>query len=308
MGGLQKYTLAYPQLKAAFPDLVYCSITGFGQTGPYAARAGYDFMIQGMGGVMSLTGEPNGTPQKVGVAIADIMAGMYASNAILAALRHRDNGGGGQHIDLSLLDTQLAWLMNTATNYLTSNEVPARYGNAHPNIVPYQAFPTADGFLILAIGNDTQFQKFCGFAGCTGLAEDQRFASNPSRVVHRDTLVPMLNNIMQTKTSQQWLDGLENLGVPCGPINDLEQVFNDPQVQYREMKLSISHPLSGKGVESPAEPGTIDLVANPIRFSETPVRYRHPPPTLAQHTDEILETLLGMDKAQRERLRALDII
>ena len=300
VGGLKKYSLDYASLKDTFPALVYCSITGFGQTGPYAARAGYDFMIQGMGGIMSLTGEADGTPQKVGVAIADIMAGMYATTGILAALRHRDNGGGGQHIDLSLLDAQVGWLMNQATNYLTSGTEPARYGNAHPNIVPYQAFPTADGFVILAVGNDSQFAKFCEFAECAEFTADPRFATNPARVENRDALIPLLNNVMKTKSSKQWLDGLESLGVPCGPINTLSQVFNDPQVRHREMQMSMPHLVAGHG--------EVDLVANPIRMSETPVTYRLPPPTLAQHSDEVLAELLSLDADAREDLRAAKII
>ena len=299
VGGLAKYQLDYDALRTDFPALIYCSITGFGQTGPYAARAGYDFMIQAMGGIMSLTGEPEETPQKVGVAIADIMAGMYAATAILAALRHRDHGGGGQHIDIALLDSQVAWLMNTASNYLTSGRKPQRYGNAHPNIVPYQAFASSDGFIIVAVGNDSQFTKLCQFAGCPELSQDPRFASNPARVTNREALIPRLQEVLRQHSAEHWLRGLSERGVPCGPINELPQVFADPQVQHRQMRIQMPHPQAG---------GDIDLVANPLKLSQTPVRYRHPPPSLAEHTDEILQQLLAMEPEDCERLRRQGVL
>ncbi|MDR9468674.1 CaiB/BaiF CoA-transferase family protein, partial [Marinospirillum sp.] len=250
VGGLKKYGLDYASLKEKKPELIYCSITGFGQDGPYAQRAGYDFMIQGMGGLMSLTGlpddQPGGGPVKVGVAFADVFTGMYASNAILAALFQRQQSGLGTHIDLSLLDVQVGVLANQGLNYLTSGQVPQRLGNAHPNIVPYQAFATADGYMILAVGNDSQFQRFCLEIGCPELAEDQRFVSNQQRVAHREQLLPLLEPLLKKRSTAQWLEDLEKIGVPCGPINNLEEVFQDPQVKHRGMELELPHPQAGK--------------------------------------------------------------
>ncbi len=284
VGTLARYGLDYVSLSHINPRLVYCSLTGFGQTGPYAHRAGYDFMIQGMGGIMSLTGEPDGAPMKVGVAVADMMAGLYAVTGILAALQARHTSGTGQHIDLALLDTQVAWLGNMGQYYLTSGQLPDRVGNAHPTIVPYEVFAVADGHIILAIGNDSQFAKFCHFAGRADWAVDVRFATNPARVTHRETLLPLLRPVMLTKSKAEWLSGLEPLGVPCGPINNLDAVFADPQVKARGMTTTLPHPLSAQPIE---------LIASPLKFSATPVSYRHAPPTLGQHTADVLQDWLG---------------
>jgi len=287
VGGLAAYGLDYESLKAVNPRLVYCSITGFGQTGPYAPRAGYDFLIQGMGGLMSLTGRADGEdgagPQKVGVALVDIMTGLYATIAVLAALSHRDRTGEGQHIDLALLDVQVATLANQAANYLASGVAPKRLGNAHPNIVPYQDFPTADGDMILAIGNDGQFSRFCAIAGHPEWAADARFATNPARVANRGALIPLLRQATVMKTTTEWVAALEAEGVPCGPINRLDQVFADPQVQARGMKIELPHPTFGP----------VPLVASPIRLSQTPITYRQAPPALGEHTDEVLAEWLG---------------
>lgn len=298
-GTLAKYGLSYDDLRDAHPRLVYCSLTGFGQTGPYAARAGYDFLVQGMGGIMSLTGEPGGEPMKAGVAIADLMAGIYAAVAILAALRHRDQAGRGQHIDMALLDSQVAWLSNAAQYYLTSGQVTPRYGNGHPTIVPYQTFQAADGWIILAVGNDEQFRKFCAFAGRPELAADERYAKNRARVANRGELVPLLAGIIATKPAAYWLEGLEPLGVPCGPINRLDQVFTDPQVLARDMVVRMPHAAA-------AEP--VALVGSPLKFSDTPVNYRHAPPTLGQHTGEVLGDWLKLDGAIVEALRAKGVV
>ncbi|MFM2044809.1 MAG: hypothetical protein RLY86_3385 [Pseudomonadota bacterium] len=284
-GTLARYGLGYEELRAAHPRLVYLSLTGFGQTGPYANRAGYDFLVQGMGGIMSLTGEPAGPPMKTGVAIADLMAGMYAAVSILAALRHRDATGQGQHIDLSLLDAQVAWLSNAGQYFLTSGRAPARYGNGHPTIVPYQTFQAADGWIILAVGNDEQFRKFCAFAGHPEIAKDDRFAANRNRVRNRDTLVPLLAAIIRERPAADWLTGLEGVGVPCGPINDIAAVFADPQVLARGMRITMDH----------AAAGPVDLIGSPMKFSATPVTYRHAPPMLGQHTAEVLADWLGQD-------------
>ena len=300
VGGLKKYGLDYSSIKEEFPDLIYCSISGFGQTGPKSHRLGYDFMIQAMGGIMSVTGEPDGSPMKVGVGIADVMCGMYAAVSILAAVRHRNQsgnsaaGGNGQHIDLSLLDSQAAWLINSGSNYLTSGDNQHRLGNAHPNIVPYQAFQTSDSFFVLAVGNEIQFRKFCEFAGAPELPEDPRFKTNTDRVKNRKILAPVLNELTQQNSTQFWLEGLEKLQVPCGPVNTIKDVFDDPQIQHREMEISMPHPLSGKG--------QVSLIGSPVKMSETPVSYRNAPPTLGQHTDEILEEVLGMDEDERRVL------
>ncbi len=295
VGGLAKFGLAYDQVKGEFPRLVYCSISGFGQSGPYAPRPGYDFLIQGMGGIMSITGEPDGAPLKVGVGIADVMCGMYAAVSILSAIRHRDVAGAGQYIDLSLLDTQVAWLINGGLNYLTSREVPGRLGNGHPNIVPYQTFPSADGHFILAVGNDGQYRRFCEFAGVPELTTDERFATNEVRVHNRDVLVPLIAEATARQPSRHWLEGLEKRNVPCGPVNDLGQVFDDPQIRHRGMEVAVPHPLAGSG--------EVSLIGNPIRMSETPVTYRRGPPVLGQHTDEVLEEILGMNEKDRAALR-----
>ncbi|MFV3371620.1 CaiB/BaiF CoA transferase family protein [Pseudomonas sp. NY15435] len=297
VGGLKAYGLDYESLKALNPKLIYCSITGFGQFGPYAKRAGYDFMIQGLGGLMSLTGrsdaEEGAGPVKVGVALTDILTGLYSSTAILAALAHRDVSGIGQHIDMALLDVQVACLANQTLNYLTTGNPPRRLGNAHPNIVPYQDFPTADGDLILTVGNDGQFRKFAELAGHPEWATDERFATNQARVAHREVLIPLIRQATVMRTTAEWIAVLEQASVPCGPINDLAQVFADPQVIARGLRVDLPHPLAG----------TVPQVASPIRLSETPVEYRNAPPTLGQHTQEILEGVLGLDQAAIGKLR-----
>jgi crotonobetainyl-CoA:carnitine CoA-transferase CaiB-like acyl-CoA transferase len=300
VGGLAKYGLSYADLKDEFPGLVYCSITGFGQTGPYAHRAGYDFLAQGMGGIMSLTGEPEGEPVKVGVGISDVMCGMYASTAILAALRHKDKTGEGQHIDLALLDTQVAWLINEGLNYFLSGALPVRRGNAHPNIVPYQVFEVSDGYIIVAVGNDAQFRRFCAVAGLDALADDERFATNSARLANRDDLIPLIQDAMREQPHAFWLERLEAEGVPCGPVNNLDETFADPQVRHREMKVSVPNPA--------AAGGAVDLIGNPIKMSQTPVRYRRPPPQLGEHSDEVFDDLLNMEPAERDALRKKGVI
>ena len=302
VGAMARHGLGYEQLEAANPRLVYCSITGFGQTGPYRHRAGYDFLVQGMGGLMSITGEPDGEPgggpMKVGVAIADILTGMYAATAVLAALAHRDRSGRGQHVDLALLDVQVSMLANQAASYLVTGRAPARLGNAHPSIVPYQAFATRDGHIILAVGNDGQFARFCQVAGQPELAADQRFATNAGRVRHREALVPLLQAVLLERRSREWIEALEAAGVPCGPINDVAEVFDDPQVRHRGMRLDVPHPLCGE----------VPLVASPIRLSATPVACRTPPPLLGEHTREVLAGLLGMGERELEALRRQSVI
>ena len=297
VGGLQAYGLDYASLKEVNPDLIYCSITGFGQTGPYAKRAGYDFMIQGLGGLMSLTGRPDGEegagPLKVGVALTDILTGLYSTVAILAALAHRQHDGGGQHIDMALLDVQVACLANQAMNYLTTGVPPKRLGNAHPNIVPYQDFPTADGDFILTVGNDNQFRKFAELAGRGEWVQDSRFSTNKARVANRAVLVPLIRQVTVFKTTAEWVSQLEAVGVPCGPINDLAQVFQDPQVQARGLAIELPHVLAGR----------VPQVASPIRLSQTPVEYRNAPPLLGEHTDEVLQRVLGLTAGALEGLR-----
>lgn len=302
VGGLAAYGLDYESLKVINPRLIYCSITGFGQTGPYAKRAGYDFMIQGLGGLMSLTGRPEGEegagPMKVGVALTDILTGLYASVGVLAALNQREHSGIGQHIDVALLDVQVACLANQAMNYLTTGLSPKRLGNAHPNIVPYQDFPSADGNFILAVGNDGQFRKFCEVAGIAQLADDARFATNKARVAHRAELIPLLRQATVFKTTAQWIEQLEMAGVPCGPINDLQQVFADPQVQARGLRLDLPNAL---GSSTPQ-------VASPLRLSATPVAYCSAPPLLGQHTEALLRRLLDMSEGQVAELREAGVI
>ena len=302
VGGLAAYGLDYASLKAINPRLIYCSITGFGQTGPYAKRAGYDFMIQGLGGLMSLTGHPDdgegGGPVKVGVALTDILTGLYATVAVLAALAHRDRTGEGQHIDMALLDVQVACLANQAMNYLTTGLPPKRLGNAHPNIVPYQAFPTADGDLILTVGNDSQFRKFCEVAGHPEWGVDPRFVSNGQRVAHRSELIPLIRQATVFRSTAEWVRQLEAAGVPCGPVNDLAQVFADPQVVARGLRLDLPHPLAGSTPQ----------VASPLRLSASPVQYRQAPPLLGEHTEQVLSDVLGMDAGQIAALRAAGVI
>lgn len=299
-GGLAAYGLSYEDLRDAFPGLIYCSITGFGQTGPYANRAGYDFLAQGLGGIMSITGAPEGEPVKVGVGIADVMCGMYACTAILAALRHRDKTGLGQHIDVCLLDTQIAWLINEGVNYLVSGNVPIRRGNEHPNIVPYSVFEVADGHVILAIGNDGQFQRWCAFAGAEGLAQNPDYATNQQRLANRDALYVAMPIYMKQKTVSEWVDGLADHAVPCSPVNTIDQVFEDPHVKARKMRLDMPHPLAGQD----AHGGNAPLIANPVKFSETPVAYRHAPPLMGQHTDEVLREVLGVDDTECAAIKA----
>ena len=307
VGDMARYGLDYASLKAINPRLVYCSLTGFGQSGPYAPRAGYDYIIQGMGGLMSVTGERddlNGGPQKVGVAVADLFTGMYATVGILAALRHAERTGEGQHLDMALLDTQVAMLANLGANYLVSDQAPGRMGNAHQNIVPYQVFevaPRADSgkdFIILAVGNDGQYAKFCEVAGRPDLASEPRFVKNADRVRHRAELVPLLEAVMKTRPKADWLSALEAAKVPCGAINSLDEVFADPQVQARGMVTHWQHPLRAD----------LPLVSSPIKLEKTPVRTDRPPPMLGQHTDEVLGELLGVDAARLATLRDRQVI
>jgi crotonobetainyl-CoA:carnitine CoA-transferase CaiB-like acyl-CoA transferase len=301
-GDLARYGLGYEDLKAVNPRLVYCSVTGFGQTGPYRERPGYDFMIQGMGGMMSVTGEPDGAPgggpQRAGVPIADIITGMYASIAICAALASRaapgPHFGKGQHLDLALLDSQIALLAYQNTNYFSTGKPPARIGNLHPNIVPYQPFKASDGEVIVACGNDNLFRRFCEAAGRPELADDPRFATNGKRVENRAEMTRVIQEFFARRTKAEWLERLEAAGVPNGPINDLAQVFEEPQVKARGVKIELEH----------AAAGTLPLVASPMRFSGTPLEYRLPPPLLGEHTDEVLRELLGRSAAQIEALRA----
>ncbi|HDR9587807.1 TPA: CoA transferase [Burkholderia stabilis] len=302
VGQLKKYGLDYESLRAVKPDLIYCSVTGFGQTGPYAHRAGYDFIVQGIGGFMSITGErdgePGGGPQKAGVAIADLATGLYSTIAVLAALAHRDRTGEGQYVDMALLDVQVALLANMNTNFLASGKPPVRWGNAHPNIVPYQTFQTSDGWIIVAVGNDGQFRKFVEAGGQPELADDERFATNPSRVRHRDTLVPILAEMVKARGKANWIGALEAAGVPCGPINDLDEVFDNEQVVARGMQVSLPHPCGAD----------VKLVRNPIRMSATPPDARTAPPMLGAQTDDVLRDMLGYDDERIAALKAKQAI
>ena len=298
-GDLARRGLAYEQVRDRFPRLIFCSITGFGQTGPYRDRPGYDYMAQAMGGIMSVTGEPGGRPMKVGVGIADVMTGMYATAAILAALRHRDATGAGQHIDMALLDSQLAWLVNVGQGYLISGEEPPRLGNDHPNVVPYGVFAAADGPFVLGVGNDAQFRRFCAFAEAPELADDERFATNAARVRNRDALIPLIEDAVSRHPSRHWLEGLEGVKVPASPINTVAQAFADPQVRHRGMVTEIDHPLAEKPLR---------MTASPIRMSQTPVAYRHASPTLGQDTEAVLADLLGMGGAEVAGLRRRGVV
>ena len=300
VGNLAKFGLDYASLKAENPGLVYCSITGFGQTGPKAKRPGYDFMAQGLGGIMSITGPPGGEPHRVGIPIADLTAGLWATISINAALRHREVTGEGQHLDISLLDTQVSLLSIQGLNYLTSGEVPGLLGNAHPNIVPYQVFPTADGNIIVAVGNDDQFKRYCEFAGVPELINDERFVTNKARVQNREALTQILNEVMRQNPSAYWLEELEKNKITCGPINNIDQVFADTQVVARDMRIEMNHPATG------GEP--VSLIGSPSKMSVTEVSYRHAPPMLGQHTEEVLEELLGLDAAECNRLREQGVI
>ena len=298
VGALAKYGLGYEQLAKTHPRLIYCSITGFGQTGPYAPRPGYDALIQAMGGVMSLTGEPNGSPQKVGVPVADLFAGLYGCIGILAAVNHRNSTGQGQQIDIGMLDTHVAWLANQGMNYLATGENPARLGNQHPNIAPYQEFPTKDGYLILAVGNDPTFERFCKAFGQEALLADPRFATNPIRVQNRQLVTDTLTPVMKSKTTAEWIDALEALKIGCGPINTLEQVFADPHVQAREMVVEMAH---GSGE-------TVKVIANPVKLSATPPSYRSAPPVLGEHTEDVLASVLKMSASDIAALREKGIL
>jgi len=302
VGGLKKYGLDFASLQAINPKLVYCSITGYGQDGPYAQRAGYDAAIQAIGGLMSVTGEPDGAPgagpQKVGVAATDLMTGMYAATAILAALRHAERTGVGQQIDLALLDTQVAWLANQASNYLVGGVVPTRQGTAHPNIVPYQVMPAADGYFMLAVGNDGQFARLCEVIGEPGLATDPRYATNNARVANRELLVPQLQQILSTRPAAEWLAALEKAVVPANPVNRIDQVFADPQVQARGLRIELPH----------AGGGSVPMVRNPLKFSATPLRYEQAAPVLGQHTSAVLEEVLAIDGERLRVLRELGVV
>ena len=302
VGTLKRYGLGYDDLKKANPGLVYCSVTGFGQDGPYAPRPGYDFIFQGMGGLMSITGErdgqPGAGPQKVGIAITDVLTGMYASVAILAALTHRERTGEGQYIDCALLDTIVAFNANQIVSYFCSGRIPIRYGNAHAQVVPYEVFPTSDGHIILAIGNDGQFKRFCEIAGCVELASEERFRTNSQRIVHRAELIPLIAEVMRTRSKQEWIAALEEATVPCGPINNMKEVFEDPQVRHRELRVDIPHPSGG----------TAPVVASPMRLSATPVEYRMAPPLLGQHNDEIYRGLLGKSEGELAKLKSAGIV
>ncbi len=302
VGGLRKYGLDHESLKAVNPRLIYCSITGFGQTGPYAQRAGYDFMIQGMGGIMSVTGQPDGMPgagpMKSGVAFADIFTGLHAVIGVLAALFHRARTGQGQHLDLALLDSQVAVLANQALNYLVGGKVPVRLGNAHPNIVPYQTFETRDGHIIMAVGTDRQYTEYCTIIGAPHLAQDGRFRTNGGRVENREALVPLLRPFMLAKTTAEWMAAFEAAAVPCGPINTIDQVFANEQVLARGLQIGLTR---DDGVQVPG-------IANPIMFSETPVSYDKPPPRLGDGTDKVLGELLGLDASAIAELRKASVI
>ena len=287
VGGLAKYGLDYDSLRKINPSLIYCSITGFGQTGPNAKRAGYDAMIQGYSGIMSLTGPPEGEPYKVGVAIVDVMCGMHATTGILAALHHRHATGKGQHIDVALADSQVSWLVNQGANYLLNGKVPSRFGNAHPNIVPYQVFPTRDGHIIVSVGNDEQFRRFVTILGCSELAEDERFSKNPGRVKHREILIPLLENAVAGFSKTELLAEMERESVPSGPVNTLDEVFASDQVAARDMIVRMPYDL--------AQDGEVRLIGNPIKFSETPVTYRQAPPLCGEHTDAVMRDWLGED-------------
>lgn len=302
VGGLQKYGLDYESLKAVNPRLIYCSITGFGQTGPYAPRAGYDFLIQAMGGLMSITGRKDGEegagPQKVGVALTNILTGLYGAVGILAALTERERSGEGQYIDVALLDVHVACLANQAMNYLVGGTAPVALGNSHPNIVPYQDFATSDGHMVIAVGNDEQFMRLCSVLGDASLGSDERYQTNRGRVENRAALVPRLEALTRQRTTAEWVEMLEQVGVPCGPINNLEQVFEDPQIVARHLRLDLPHAAAG---QAPS-------VANPMRLSRTPVEYRTAPPILGEDTERVLRHILKLDSDQIEPMREAGII
>lgn len=309
-GGLKRYGLDYESLSALNPRLIYCSVTGFGQTGPYAQRAGYDLLVQAMSGLMSITGraddEAGGGPMRVGVAVIDLFTGMYATTAILAALEARHRSGRGQHIDMALLDVAMAVLANQGAGYLNTGAVPQRQGNTHPSVVPYQDFPTEDGRVLLAIGNDGQFARFCEAAG-VAWARDERFATNAGRVIHRDTLVPMVEQVTRGRSTAAWVALLEDRAVPCGPINDIGQAFGDPQVRARGLRVQQLRYPQGQPPEGECV-NRIEGTASPLRLAQTPPTLRHAPPALGQHTDEVLRELLGLDEAALQALRGQKVL
>jgi formyl-CoA transferase len=298
VGTMERWGLDYESLRKINPGLIYCSITGYGQYGPYKDRPGYDFIIQAQGGIMSITGPVEGPPMKVAVAIVDVTAGLFATAAILAALHERERSGEGQYLDIALLDSQVAWLINVGSNYLVSGEIPKRYGNAHPNIVPYEPFKARDGWVALGVGTDHQWRRFCELAGCQELADDPRFATNPKRVENREVLVPLLQEVFKKKDAREWLNLLLEAGIPCAPINNVKEVFDDPQVRARDMVVEVPHPTAG----------TVKLAGSPIKMSRTPVQIKQHPPLLGEHTEEILTTLLGYSREEIEQLRAEEVI
>jgi crotonobetainyl-CoA:carnitine CoA-transferase CaiB-like acyl-CoA transferase len=298
-GNLKQYGLDYANVKQKNPQIIYCSITGFGQNGPYSKRGGYDYLVQAMGGIMSITGEKKGNPTKIGVGVSDIITGLYASNAILAALRFRDKTSKGQHIDLSLMDSQVSWLSYVAQSYLISKEIPRRIGNDHPSIVPYQTVMAKDGLMVLAIANDRQFRDFCKFAKIPELFNNPKFCTNSLRVKNRGSLNKIILKVLKEKKIDEWVLGLNKLNVPCGPINNIKQVFEDPQVNSRNMKIKMKHKKSKK---------FIDLIGNPIKFSASKVKYKKSPPTLGQDTEKILVKFLKLSKKEVNRLKDKKII
>ncbi len=298
VGTMERWGLDYESLRKIKPGLIYCSITGYGQYGPYKDRPGYDFIIQAQGGIMSITGPVEGPPMKVAVAIVDVTAGLYAAVAILAALHEREHSGEGQHIDIALLDSQVAWLINVGSNYLVSGEVPKRYGNAHPNIVPYEPFETRDGWIALGVGTDHQWRRFCKLAGCEELGNDPRFVTNPKRVENREALIPLLQRVFKKKNAQEWLKLLLEAGIPCAPINNVKEVFEDSQVRARDMVVELPHPTAG----------TVRLAGSPLKLSRTPARMEQPPPLLGQHTEEVLSKYLGYTPADLARLQDEGVI
>jgi formyl-CoA transferase len=298
VGTMERWGLGYEDLREINPGLIYCAISGYGPDGPYRHRPGYDFVIQAEGGIMSITGPVEGPPYKVGVAIVDITAAMFAATAILAALHERQRSGQGQRIDISLLECQVAWLANVASNYLISGERPKRYGNAHPNIVPYEVFETADGYVALGVGNDRQYRAFCEAAGCEHLADDPRFATNPDRVRNRDILIPLLQEVFRQKTTQEWIDLFFEIDIPGGPINTIDRVFQHPQLVARQMVVEVPHPTAG----------TVKLVRSPMNLSRTAPGVRRPPPLLGEHTDQVLSGLLGYTPEQIKELRAEGVV
>ena len=298
VGTMDAWGLGYETLQQENPQLVYCSITGYGQSGPYRDRPGYDFIIQAQGGIMSITGPAEGPPMKVGVAIVDITAALYATTSILAALHERQRSARGQHIDIALLDSQVAWLANVGSNYLVSGKQPARYGNAHPNIVPYETFPTSDNWIAIGIGNDRQWKQLCELAGWDDLAADKRFATNPERVEHREVLIPILQERFKARSTDEWLDALVDASIPCAPINHIDQVFCDPQVLARDMLVELPHPTAG----------AVKLAGSPLNLSRTPVRLEEPPPLLGEHTEEVLRDYLGYTSESLAHLRQENVI